>query len=222
LFGESQRDSALKPRVARPYALPSEHRKVFPNRNAVAHTNDQPALRLVRISDRFPMRTFDIGNYSQCIHVSFMPQSLSAVYIHLVFSTKDRRPFLRDIPTRDSLHAFLSGVSDQMDCPSILVGGVEDHVHLLARFGRTLTQAEWVKELKRVSNRWLKDRSRDFADFEWQGGYASFSVSQSNLEKVKIYIAEQEKHHRKMRFQDELRILLRKHKVEWDEKYVWD
>jgi putative transposase len=99
---------------------------------------------------------------------------------------------------------------------------VEDHVHLLARFGRTLTQAEWVKELKRVSNRWLKDRSRDFADFEWQGGYASFSVSQSNLEKVKIYIAEQEKHHRKMRFQDELRILLRKHKVEWDEKYVWD
>jgi putative transposase len=151
-----------------------------------------------------------------------MPQSLSAVYIHLVFSTKDRRPFLGDKPTRDALHAFLSGVSDQMDCPSILVGGVEDHVHLLARFGRTLTQAEWVKELKRVSNRWLKDRSRDFADFEWQGGYASFSVSQSNLETVRIYIAEQEKHHRKMGFQDELRILLRKHKVEWDEKYVWD
>ena len=151
-----------------------------------------------------------------------MPQSLSAVYVHLVFSTKDRRPFLRDKPTRDALHAFLSGVSDQIDCPSILVGGAEDHVHLLARFGRTVTQAEWVKELKRVSHRWLKERSKDFADFEWQGGYACFSVSQSNLNKVKQYIAEQEKHHRKIGFQDELRALLRKHEIDWDEKYVWD
>jgi putative transposase len=151
-----------------------------------------------------------------------MPQSLSAVYIHLVFSTKDRRPSLRDKPIRDALHAFFSGVSNQMECPSILVGGVEDHVHLLARFGRTVTQADWVKELKRVSNRWLKERSGDFADFEWQGGYASFSVSQSNLEKVKIYIAEQEEHHQKIGFQDELRALLRKHEMNWDEKYVWD
>src|SRR5262245_43128667 len=111
-----------------------------------------------------------------------MPQSLSAVYIHLVFSTKDRRPFLRDQPTRDALHSYLGGVSKQLDCPPILVGGVEDHVHLLARFGRIITQAEWVKELKRVSNLWLKERGRDYADFEWQGGYADFSVSQSNLE----------------------------------------
>jgi REP element-mobilizing transposase RayT len=81
-----------------------------------------------------------------------MPQSLSAVYIHLVFSTKDHRPFLRDKPARDTLHSYLGGVSKQLDCPPILVGGVEDRVHLLARFGRTLTQAEWVKELKHVSN----------------------------------------------------------------------
>jgi hypothetical protein len=108
------------------------------------------------------------------------------------------------------------------DWPTILVGGVEDHVHLLARFGRTLTQAEWVKELKRVSNLWLKERGRDYADFEWQGGYADFSVSQSNLERVKQYIAGQEEHHRKVGFQDELRALLRKHEIHWDEKYVWD
>ncbi|MEW6303996.1 MAG: transposase [Verrucomicrobiota bacterium] len=149
-----------------------------------------------------------------------MPQSLSAVYIHLVFSTKDRRPFLRDKPTRDALHAYLGGISKQLDCPPLLVGGVEDHVHVLARFGRTITQAEWVKELKRVSNLWLKERG--LADFEWQGGYAVFSVSQSNLEQVKHYIAHQEEHHRKMTFQDELRALLRKHETEWDEKYVWD
>ena len=137
-------------------------------------------------------------------------------------TANDRRPLLRDKPTRDALHSYLGGVSKQLDCPPILAGGVEDHVHLLARFGRTITQAEWVKELKRVSNLWLKERGRDFADFEWQGGYADFGVSQSNLEQVRQYIANQEEHHRKMSFQDELRVLLRKHEIEWDEKYVWD
>ena len=123
---------------------------------------------------------------------------------------------------RDALHAYLGGVSKQLDCPSILVGGVEDHVHLLCRFARTITQAEWVKELKRVSNGWLKEQGREYADFEWQGGYADFSVSQSNLESVKQYIANQEEHHRKVNFQDELRELLRKHQQEWDERHVWD
>lgn len=151
-----------------------------------------------------------------------MPQSLSAIYIHLVFSTKDRRPLLRDNPTRDALHSYLGGISKQLNCPPILVGGVEDHIHLLARFGRTITQAEWVKELKRVSNIWLKGQGSDYTDFEWQGGYADFSVSPSNLEQVKQYIASQEEHHRKIGFQDELRALLRKHEIEWDEKYVWD
>jgi putative transposase len=151
-----------------------------------------------------------------------MPQSLSAVYIHLVFSTKDRRPFLRDKSVRASLHSQLGGISKTLECPSLLVGGVEDHVHILARLGRTITQAEWVKEIKRVSNGWLKTQSRDYGDFEWQGGYADFSVSQPNLEEVKQYIRGQEVHHRKMSFQEELRALLRKHEIEWDEKYVWD
>ena len=151
-----------------------------------------------------------------------MPQSLSSVYIHLVFSTKERRPFLRDEPVRDALHAYLGGISKTLECPSLIVGGVEDYVHLLCRFGRTLTQAEWVKELKRVSNGWLKEHGRDYADFEWQGGYAAFSVSQSNLEQVKQYIANQEEHHKKTTFQDELRTLLRKHEIEFDERYVWD
>jgi len=151
-----------------------------------------------------------------------MPQSLSAVYIHLVFSTKDRRPYLREKSIRAALHAQLGGISKHLDCPPLLVGGVEDHVHLLARFGRTITQADWVKELKRVSNSWLKDQGRDLADFAWQAGYSDFSVSQSNVERVKKYIANQEQHHRKCGFQDELRELLRKHNTEWDERYVWD
>jgi putative transposase len=151
-----------------------------------------------------------------------MPQSLSAVYIHLVFSTKERRPFLRDKSARQALHSQLGGISKTLECPPILVGGVEDHVHVLARFARTITQADWVKELKRVSNGWLKEQGREYAGFEWQGGYADFSVSPSNLEEVRDYIAAQEEHHRKMTFQDELRALLRKHAIEWDERYVWD
>jgi putative transposase len=138
------------------------------------------------------------------------------------FSTKERRPFLRDSVLRQSLHAYLGAVSKQLECPPLKVGGVEDHVHLLCRFTRTITQAEWVKEIKRVSNLWLKEQGRDYLDFQWQGGYASFSVSQSNLPEVVRYIAEQERHHRRMTFQDELRALLRKHDLEWDERYVWD
>ncbi|HEY6232688.1 MAG TPA: transposase, partial [Pyrinomonadaceae bacterium] len=98
--------------------------------------------------------------------------------------------------------------------------GVEDHVHLLARFGRTLTQADWVKELKRVSNLWLKEQGIN--GFEWQAGYANFSVSRSNLAQVKTYIAKQEEHHRKLDFQDEVRALLTRHEMEWDERYLWD
>lgn len=149
-----------------------------------------------------------------------MPQSLSAVYIHLVFSTKERYPFFRDTTLRNELHSFLGGVSKTLHCPPIIVGGVEDHVHLLSRFGRTIAQAEWVKELKRVSNLWLKEQG--VRGFAWQGGYADFSVSLSNVERVKEYIANQEEHHKKMGFQEELRKLLTVHGLEWDERYVWD
>ena len=151
-----------------------------------------------------------------------MPQSLSAVYIHLVFSTKDRRPYLRDKVLRESLHGYLGASSKQLECPPLKVGGVEDHVHLLCRFARTISQAEWVKEIKRVSNLWLKEQGRDYLDFQWQGGYADFSVSQSNLPEVIRYIEEQEQHHKKMTFQDELRTLLRRHEIAWEERYVWD
>lgn len=150
-----------------------------------------------------------------------MPQSLSAVYIHLVFSTKHRYPFLHDPEVRNELHKYLGGISKNLDCPPITVGGVADHVHLLARFGRTITQAEWVKELKRVSNLWLH-QEMGFSKFQWQGGYADFSVSQSNLDEVRKYIENQEEHHRKMNFQDEVRMLLRKHEITWDEAYIWE
>ena len=151
-----------------------------------------------------------------------MPQSLSAVYIHLTFSTKDRRPFLADKTVREALHRQLGRISKELDCDPMLVGGVADHVHVLARLGRTITLADWVKELKRVSSLWMKEQGSAYADFRWQAGYACFSVSMSNVNLVKAYIANQEEHHRKKSFEDELRELLRKHEIEFDERYVWD
>ena len=151
-----------------------------------------------------------------------MPQSLSVVHIHLVFSTKNRVPFLRDANLRTEMHAYLGGVSANLDCPPTLVGGMEDHVHLLCRLGRTISQADWVKEVKRISSTWIKEREPQMRDFAWQAGYGAFSVSASSVPKVRAYIARQEEHHRKVSFQEEYRAFLRKHGTEWDERYVWD
>jgi putative transposase len=151
-----------------------------------------------------------------------MPQALSAAYLHLIFSTKERRPFLREPILRARLHEYLGGISKELDCHPVRIGGVEDHVHLLCRFGRTISQADWVKELKRVSSTWLKQTESSLHDFGWQGGYATFSVSASKLADTERYIERQEEHHRKVSFQEELRLILRKHQLEWDERYLWD
>jgi len=150
-----------------------------------------------------------------------MPQSLSAVYIHLVFSTKERYPYLIDEHFQRDLHAYLGEISKRLECPPIRVGGIEDHVHMLARFGRSITQAEWIKELKRVSNGWLKTEA-GLRHFQWQAGYADFSVSASQVETVKQYIENQKEHHRQMSYQDEVRKFLRQYSLEWDERYIWD
>jgi len=151
-----------------------------------------------------------------------MPQSLANLLVHLVFSTKNRQPFLCEPELRDEMHRYLAGISKGMECLPIRVGGADDHVHILARQARTVSLADWIKELKRGSSLWIKTKGVAFAQFHWQGGYAAFSVSQSQSAAVERYIAEQERHHRKMTFQDELREFLKKHKVEYDERYVWD
>lgn len=151
-----------------------------------------------------------------------MPQSLAAIHLHLVFSTKDRKPYLKDPELRQDLHSFLGGVCKKLDCPPVQIGGVEDHVHVLARFGRNLTIADWVKESKRVTSLWLKEQDASLSQFHWQTGYGVFSVSESKVDTVIRYIQNQETHHHKMGFQDEMRKLYRSHKVEFDERYVWD
>jgi len=151
-----------------------------------------------------------------------MPQSLSIVILHIVFSTKDRFPFLSDEDVRRQVHAFLGGIAKKLDCQPILIGGVSDHVHILLQMGRSVSQADLVKELKRGSNLWIQDRFPDIAKFAWQAGYGAFSVSASNVEAVRTYIANQLEHHSKVSFQDEFRAFLEKHGVAFDERYLWD
>jgi REP-associated tyrosine transposase len=148
-----------------------------------------------------------------------MPQSLSRVLIHLVFSTKNRAPLVT-ADRCDTLFDYLGGTLNAIDCPVITVGGFTDHVHVLFVQARTLSLSDVVEELKKESSKWAKKNIHP--RFYWQSGYAAFSVSPSKVEAVKVYISNQAKHHKVMTFQEELRKLLRRHGIEWDERYVWD
>jgi REP element-mobilizing transposase RayT len=151
-----------------------------------------------------------------------VPQSLAQIYLHIVFSTKDRRPWLQDPGIRDELHNYLGGTCNNLDCPVLRVGGALDHVHILCRLGRSISIADLVKELKRESSKWLKTKSPALADFYWQSGYGEFSVSPSHVDPLRTYIDNQVEHHNRESFQDELRRLLKMYGLEWDERYVWD
>ena len=151
-----------------------------------------------------------------------MAQSLSRLWTHLIFSTKDRYPFLSDRMVRTEIHAYLAEMLRAQNCETLIVGGVEDHTHALFALCRTLPIARVVKEIKRTSSGWIKTTSSKLAKFHWQGGYAAFSVSQSNLAEVIRYIENQEEHHKRVTFQDEYRAFLKAYEVEYDERYVWD
>ena len=110
-----------------------------------------------------------------------MPQSFSKILIHTVFSTKNRRPLLHDQSLREELHCYIGGILTNHDCQSILVGGVEDHIHTLSTLSRTMAVAALVKEVKRGSSVWLKTKSAGLADFAWQNGYGVFSIGFSQL-----------------------------------------
>ncbi|HPC00040.1 MAG TPA: IS200/IS605 family transposase [Polyangiaceae bacterium] len=150
-----------------------------------------------------------------------MPQSLSYLLTHIVFSTKDRDPVL-DATVRPALYAYLATVARNMDCECFHVGGVADHVHLAVRLSRTITMAQLIEKLKTSSSKWLKTQSPALAAFAWQRGYGAFSVGPSDINALLHYIDTQEEHHRTRTFQDEYRDFLKKYGIEYDERYVWD
>jgi putative transposase len=151
-----------------------------------------------------------------------MAQSLARLWTHLIFSTKERYPFLSDQKIRNDMHRYLATVLRSHDCETIVVGGCADHVHVLFALSRNHSIADIAKETKRTSSAWIKTTERRYSKFRWQAGYGAFSVSQSHVARVQRYIENQEEHHRRNTFQEEFRAFLRKYQIDFDERYVWD
>lgn len=150
-----------------------------------------------------------------------MPQSLSILYAHLIFSTKNRYPFLKaDI--RGRVHAYIATILREMGSPFVVVGGVEDHVHVLFDLGRIHAAKDFVEQIKRESSKFVKTLRPELDKFYWQNGYGIFSVSPTHRDIAVHYVENQEHHHREKSFQEEYRDFLRRYKISFDEKYVWD
>ena len=149
-----------------------------------------------------------------------MSQSLCKNFIHLVFSTKKRKPLISE-DIQSELFKYLGGILRNWESPSLIVGGTEDHIHILFLLSKNHALADIVGELKSSSSMWIKSKGPQFAEFYWQNGFGAFSVSQSNVPTVKEYITIQREHHRRISFQAEFRGLLKRHEVAFDERYVW-
>lgn len=147
-----------------------------------------------------------------------MAQSLSQVYIHLVFHSKTMKIHRTDL---GRLWSYIAGIVQKQGSYVKIVGGEQDHVHLLCTLPRTVSMADFVEEIKRGSSHWIKSLSPEYAKFMWQRGYGIFSVSQSKIESVTNYIANQETHHKKITFRNEYEQWLKEYEVVFDEKYLW-
>ncbi len=150
-----------------------------------------------------------------------MPQSLSSILIHLIFSTKNREPFISpEIETE--LYPYMASIFKAIKSPALIINGTSDHLHTLFSLSRVITIANLVEEVKTESSKWIKTKGTEFRDFHWQNGYGAFSIGQSQVPSVKRYIERQKEHHRRITFQDEYRKFLKLYRVDYDERYVWD
>ena len=150
-----------------------------------------------------------------------MPQSLSNVYVHITFSTKKRHPFIDD-NIKEELWSYIGGICKEMECYPVRVGGHNNHVHICCLLSKKITQIKLLEEVKKASSKWIKTKGIQYSKFYWQDGYGIFSVNPSEVEKVVEYIENQHEHHKKRTFQQELLAFLKKYKMEYDERYLWD
>jgi putative transposase len=150
-----------------------------------------------------------------------MPQSLAKIYVHLAFSTRGRARVLHEA-VRDDLHRYAATVLANMGCHALAINSTDDHMHLLVELARTVSVSAAVEEVKKSSSRWLKTQPGVEAGFAWQGGYGAFSVSAWNVPAVREYVARQREHHHTRSFQEDVRALLERHGVEYNERYLWD
>ena len=145
--------------------------------------------------------------------------SYTSLFYHIVFSTKDRRALLRD-DTLQRTCQYMGGIARKLDGQLLLADGMPDHVHLAAEIHPSLAVASFIGRVKANASGWIHETFPDLRDFQWQDGYAAFSVSPSVLPAVKEYILRQAQHHKTVSFEEELVALLRKHGIEYDERYV--
>ena len=150
-----------------------------------------------------------------------MGSSLTRLLYHIVFSTKHRQPLIDEM-FEEELYSYIGGIIRNSEGHLIEIGGMPDHVHILARFSQISTVAAMLKEIKTSSSKWRNQNREGNPRFSWQVGYAAFSVSPSLLETVRRYIRNQKAHHRQRTFEEELVMLLDKHGIEYDTRYLFD
>ena len=150
-----------------------------------------------------------------------MPQSLSQVLLHLVFSTKNRERLIPEA-VQPQLYAYLAGICRTHGSEAYRVGGTEDHVHIACTLPRTMPISKLLEEIKKSSSEWIKTQDARCKNFAWQAGYGAFSLGQSQLTSLIRYIDNQRDHHRKRTFQEEFLDLLKKYAIAYDERYLWD
>lgn len=150
-----------------------------------------------------------------------MAHTFTNLLTHAIFSTKDRAPFI-NAELKEQLFPYMIGILRELKAKTLAINGVEDHVHLLFALPPSLSIADAMRVLKTNSSRWVHETWATRRTFSWQSGYGAFSVSQSNIASVVEYIRGQEEHHRKMTFQEEFIVFLKKHGIEYDERYIWE
>lgn len=149
-----------------------------------------------------------------------MSQSLSKLFIHIIFHIKNHNSKIRK-EEKDELYSYIGSIIKDNQSIPIIINGVEDHIHILCIMSKNIALAKLVEEIKRHSSRWIKTKNRHYVDFAWQGGYGGFSVSPPLYEKTKRYIENQEEHHKKMNFKKEYLLFLKEYGVDYDERYLW-
>ncbi len=150
-----------------------------------------------------------------------MAQSLANVLVHLVFSTKERRPFIHE-RLEKTLYSYIITICHTLNSPVHQIGGMADHLHVLISLSRMNSLSKIVGDIKANSSRWIKTQGDDYREFAWQSGYGAFSIGQSGFEATVKYIAQQKEHHKKFDFKDEFLALLNKYKTTYNETYLWD
>lgn len=151
-----------------------------------------------------------------------MSQSLSGIYIHATFGTKERNPWINE-EIADNLHAYAASVLFELDSPAVIINSIPDHLHILFRMSKNITVAEIIEEVKKSSSKWMKNQPNGTSSFYWQRGYGAFSVSCTHLDVVTRYIARQKEHHIRLTYKEEIERLMKKYNVKgYDPGYYWD